>query len=136
MKFHYNFFSFFLILLLVFVGNAAIHIGVAKMTKTAGYDNEEPLMYGKFPDGFEWGAATASYQIEGGWDEGGKGLNIWDVFAMPGSGHIDDDLDGTVACDSYHKYKEDVQVSISSTLYTRFFVQNFVAKNYKAVILV
>ena len=112
MKFHLKNFSFFLISFFVVVVNAAVHVGVAKMTKTAGYDNEEPLLYGKFPDGFQWGVATASYQIEGGWDEGGKGLSIWDVFTRPGSGHIDDDSDGTVACDSYHKYKEDVQVTL------------------------
>ncbi len=35
-------------------------------------------------------------QIEGGWNEDGKGLSIWDVFAKPGSGHIDDNLDGQV----------------------------------------
>jgi beta-glucosidase/6-phospho-beta-glucosidase/beta-galactosidase len=52
-------------------------------------------------------------QIEGAWNEDGKGLNIWDVFTMPGSGHIDNDDDGKIACDSYHQYQEDVQASVS-----------------------
>ena len=50
------------------------------------------------------------FQIEGGWNEGGKSESIWDVFADPEKGNIDDNLDGKVACDSYHKYKEDVQL--------------------------
>ncbi len=40
-------------------------------------------------------------------------MSIWDVFAAPGSGHIDDNLDGKIACDSYHKYPEDVQVKFN-----------------------
>ncbi|QRP47155.1 GH1 family beta-glucosidase [Amycolatopsis sp. FDAARGOS 1241] len=61
----------------------------------------------EFPAGFWWGAATASYQIEGGVAEGGRGLSIWDTYsATPGKvleGHT-----GEVACDHYHRYAEDV----------------------------
>jgi beta-glucosidase len=60
-----------------------------------------------FPDGFLWGAATASYQIEGAAAEDGKGESNWDVFCRrPGAvfeGHT-----GDVACDHYHRYPEDV----------------------------
>lgn len=60
-----------------------------------------------FPNDFTWGCATASYQIEGAWLEGGKGLSIWDAFShTPGKilhGHT-----GDVACDHYHRYKEDI----------------------------
>ena len=39
----------------------------------------------KFPENFTWGTATASYQVEGAWLEGGKGLSIWDAFThIPG----------------------------------------------------
>ncbi len=60
-----------------------------------------------FPKGFEWGAATAAYQIEGAAFEDGKGLSIWDVFCrQPGrilTGEI-----GDVTCDHYHRYAQDV----------------------------
>lgn len=84
---------------------------VAKADDFPGYDIEEPLLYDTFPEHFDWGVATASYQIEGAWNEGGKSPSIWDVFtANPGDGHIIDGSDGTVACDSYHKFREDVQL--------------------------
>jgi beta-glucosidase len=63
----------------------------------------------EFPQGFLWGCATAAYQIEGGVKDGGRGLTNWDVFAhTPGKTHNGDT--GDVADDSYHLYKEDVQL--------------------------
>ncbi len=61
----------------------------------------------KFPDGFQWGAATASYQIEGAAFEGGKGLSIWDAFCRQ-PGKVRNGDTGDVACDHYHRYREDV----------------------------
>jgi beta-glucosidase len=60
-----------------------------------------------FPDGFEWGAATAAYQIEGGAFEDGRGLSIWDVFCQQ-PGRVQDGDTGNVACDHYHRYRDDV----------------------------
>ena len=61
----------------------------------------------EFPHGFVWGAATASYQIEGAAQEDGRGPSIWDTFSRtPGkvyAGHT-----GDVACDHYHRYRDDV----------------------------
>ena len=49
--------------------------------------------------------------MEGAWNEDGKGQSIWDVFSNhPTNGNIVNGDNGRVACDSYHKYKEDVQV--------------------------
>jgi len=59
------------------------------------------------PPGFLWGAATAAYQIEGAWEEEGKGPSIWDEFTHTG-GKISDGDTGDVACDHYHRYREDV----------------------------
>jgi beta-glucosidase len=66
--------------------------------------NEEPM---QFPDGFLWGAATAAYQIEGAWNEDGKGPSIWDTFSHA-PGKIQGGDTGDVACDHYHRYGEDV----------------------------
>jgi beta-glucosidase len=60
-----------------------------------------------FPEGFRWGAATASYPIEGAWNEDGKGHSIWDRFSHT-PGRIRNEDTGDVACDSYHRYKEDI----------------------------
>lgn len=63
-----------------------------------------------FPEDFEWGTATASYQIEGAVSEAGKGESIWDRFThIPGN--IADGTNGDVACDFYHRYEEDLQLA-------------------------
>ena len=62
-----------------------------------------------FPEGFLWGCATASYQVEGGARDGGRGPSLWDVFShTPGKTHEGDT--GDVADDSYHLYKEDIRL--------------------------
>ena len=59
-----------------------------------------------FPNGFVWGAAAASYQIEGGAYEDGKGLSVWDMMCRQ-PGKIWSGNTGDVACDHYHRYQED-----------------------------
>nr|BAU51446.1 beta-glucosidase [Panesthia angustipennis spadica] len=63
-----------------------------------------------FPDGFLLGAATASYQVEGAWDEDGKTSSIWDTQTHDKNYLIADHTTGDIACDSYHKYDVDVQM--------------------------
>ncbi len=60
-----------------------------------------------FPKDFVWGAASASYQVEGAAYEDGKGLNTWDMFCRTPD-KIWEGCTGNVACDQYHRYKEDV----------------------------
>lgn len=68
-----------------------------------------PLTASDFPDGFAWGAATASYQIEGAVNEGGRGPSIWDTFTHA-EGNTEDGDTGDVATDHYHRYREDVSL--------------------------
>ena len=63
----------------------------------------------QFPKDFVWGAATASYQIEGAWNEDGKGESIWDRFSHTPE-KIQDADTGDVACDHYHRWAEDLEL--------------------------
>ena len=60
-----------------------------------------------FPDGFQWGVATASYQIEGAVQEDDRGVSIWDTFVRQ-PGRIQGGDTGDIACDHYHRYPEDI----------------------------
>ena len=62
-----------------------------------------------FPEGFVWGASTASYQIEGAHDQDGRAPSIWDAFSHT-PGKVIGGATGDVACDHYHRYKEDVSL--------------------------
>lgn len=63
----------------------------------------------RFPDNFLWGVACASYQCEGAWDADGKGPNIWDDYCHDLRGiNVKNGDTGDTACDSYHRFREDV----------------------------
>jgi beta-glucosidase len=63
----------------------------------------------RYPRGFFWGCSTAAYQVEGGARDGGRGPSVWDTFShTPGKTHNGDT--GDVSADSYHLYKDDVQL--------------------------
>lgn len=66
-------------------------------------------MTNAFPEHFVWGAATASYQIEGAWKEDGKGLSIWDQMSHWQGKLVHNDT-GDVACDHYHRWAEDLDL--------------------------
>lgn len=61
----------------------------------------------RFPANFIWGTATASYQNEGAWNEDGKGESIWDRYTHT-PGKVRGGVTGDVACDQYHRYKQDI----------------------------
>ena len=94
-------------------GAAALPGGVAAARAQRGNEaarGEEAMRGGaprKFPEGFLWGSATASYQVEGAVHADGRGPSIWDTFShTPGKTHGGDT--GDVADDHYHRYKEDI----------------------------
>ena len=61
----------------------------------------------KFPHDFLWGSATSAYQIEGAWNEDGRGESIWDRFSHT-PGKVTDGDTGDIACDHYHHYEDDI----------------------------
>jgi beta-glucosidase len=69
--------------------------------------SESAIKEARFPDGFLWGMATASYQVEGAWNEDGKGESIWDRWTHM-VGKIRGGGTGDVACDHYHLYAQDI----------------------------
>jgi len=103
-----------------FIGNtlaaaSGVILGRAAISATSSpVDHEIPgaiaqteIENARFPDGFLWGMATAAYQVEGAWDEDGKGESIWDRYThIPGRVKGGDTADR--ACDHYHLYKQDI----------------------------
>nr|AEX92705.1 putative cellulase [Neocallimastix patriciarum] len=91
-------------------------------------DNVDITTVKKLPKDFKWGAATAAYQVEGAWDEGNRGESVWDHFTHEypknvesGDRTIDYSTNGNRACDSYHKYEEDVKMlKLMNAKYYRF----------------
>jgi beta-glucosidase len=93
-----------------------------------------------FPAGFKWGCATASYQIEGAVKEDGRGPTNWDVFCHT-PGRVANGDTGDVACDSYHRYADDIallkNLGVStyrmSIAWSRIFPEGRRAPNQKGV---
>lgn len=98
------------------------------------------LLRADFGKDFIWGTATAAYQIEGAWNEDGKGPSIWDTFTHR-HGKIKDRSNGDVACDFYHRYAEDITLMKSlnmqafrlSAAWSRILPQGTGAPNPKGI---
>ena len=91
--------------------------GAARPVRDTGVRTGRPAAP-EFPTAFYWGTATSAYQIEGAWNEDGKGLSIWDTYAHT-PGKIANGDTGDVANDHYHRYREDVALmkDIGATAY-------------------
>jgi beta-glucosidase len=99
-----------------FLGASAAGLGAATGLVTAARAAAPPAAEGKpragagpspFPRDFGWGVATAAYQVEGGAAEDGRGPSIWDVFSKKDKAVFEGHT-GDVACDHYHRFKDDV----------------------------
>src|SRR5215207_4905453 len=71
------------------------------------FDSDPVRLAQPFPADFAWGFAASAYQIEGAAGEDGRGPSIWDTFARTPGAVLGGDT-GDVACDHYHRYREDV----------------------------
>ncbi len=95
------------------IGTAAVGataIPALSADKTANEEKNVPQNSGrKFPEGFLWGSATASYQVEGAVNEDGRSPTIWDTFSKT-PGKTVEGATGDIADDHYHRYKEDIQL--------------------------
>ena len=82
-------------------------IGMTSSLMAAGASTQEGAAELRFPAGFWWGAATASYQIEGAVDEDGRTPCIWDTFAAT-PGKVANGDSGAGATEHYFRYRDDV----------------------------
>ncbi|ESR65177.1 hypothetical protein CICLE_v10007996mg [Citrus x clementina] len=99
---HFSAFLFFLVLLQLWP--------VLSLAKSTCNENEQvDVKRSDFPDGFLFGTATSSFQVEGAYLEDGKSLSNWDVFShIPGN--IENNDNGDVADDHYHRFLEDIEI--------------------------
>ena len=89
------------------IGTTALKSGFAQPRPAKQKKPATPAR--QFPKGFLWGSATASYQVEGAFNEDGREPSIWDTFSHT-PGNVVNNANGDVADDHYHRYKEDVQL--------------------------
>ena len=89
---------------------STVTLPVTDQPAVPGAISESVIKEARFPEGFLWGAATASYQVEGAWNEDGKGESIWDRFTHT-PGKVRGGVTGDVACDQYHLYPQDIALA-------------------------
>ncbi len=91
---------------------------LAGRAKALNWMQEDALRRADFGNDFQWGVATAAYQIEGAWNVDGKGPSIWDTFSHR-RGKIKTKENGDMACDFYHRFPDDL------SLMQQMGIQNF-----------
>ncbi|OVA13723.1 Glycoside hydrolase [Macleaya cordata] len=101
-------FSF--IFLNIFTKKISQNMYLKKCTENKEQAEAAALGRKSFPPDFIFGVASSAYQVEGAAKEGGRGPSIWDTFTHQHPERIDDQSNGDIAIDSYHRYKEDVKI--------------------------
>jgi beta-glucosidase len=86
------------------------YASAANGDRTPGSISTSVVQQARFPEGFLWGTATAAFQVEGAWDEDGKGESIWDKFTHT-VGKVKGGTTADVACDQYHLYPQDMALA-------------------------
>ena len=103
------------------LGGGAARAAGGDAATASSADAQGPRVVAQFPPGFLWGAATAAYQVEGAGQADGRGESVWDRFAHT-PGKIKNGDNGDIACDSYHRYAEDIallrQLNLKSYRYS------------------
>ncbi|XP_037969035.2 myrosinase 1 [Plutella xylostella] len=97
----------------VVLGSAILLYGLSWPCDARGsdaYGLDSGLSNYSFPDNFILGVSTAAFQIEGAWNEGGRGESIWDKFLHEHPTYTPDNSSADVAADSYHRFKDDVRI--------------------------
>lgn len=100
-------FSNFIFLLLIFQ-----HVSSNSIINGQFGENilEEEVKKSEFPDGFLFGTSTSAYQIEGGYNEDGRSLSIWDVYSHTNGSLVINGRNGDTADNHYHRYLEDIDI--------------------------
>src|SRR5947207_5558033 len=83
---------------------------IADQPAAPGSVSKAAIEGARFPEGFLWGTATAAFQVEGAWQEDGKGESIWDRFTHT-PGRVKGGTTADVACDQYHLYAQDMALA-------------------------
>jgi beta-glucosidase len=94
------------------LGKLALGAGATSTLRATALDvpaHSAKAARGGFPQGFLWGTATASYQVEGAAGEDGRGASIWDTFSHT-AGKVEHGDTGDVADDEFHRYKDDIAI--------------------------
>lgn len=91
------------------LAGVAVGVTLLLVNNADAADNTKADNVYSFPKEFKFGAASASYQIEGGWNEDGKSPNIWDTVMHNDPDYTADSKNGDVAADSYHMVDKDVE---------------------------
>lgn len=88
---------------------AGVAVGVTLLI----INNSDAANIVTFPEDFKFGAASASYQIEGAWNQDGKSPNIWDTVTHNNPSYTADSLNGDVAADSYNMVDKDIEALVN-----------------------